>query len=551
MMRFIQILLLIIVVCPPIFADTHYSLSRQKVARGEPLYAIVEFDGNPDIKTSKRIFSRDGVTAEYIGIEQKITSVNFKVSRKKIVKFRIITAKKGDLQTPELTLQVDGNTVHLKPLPFQVSNKKYTRPPRPRSIFDRLFSHDPFEERDYIDPAENDILIFFATARDHVYIGEPIVGFFKLYYKNMEKPYFERNQEKALEFPFFTTELLENIKITLPDTVIHNQIEYRVIPYQKEVYAITPLKPGVFTLGKSFFSVEGKTTSYFPPLTRKTISKKIHVLPLPQPKPKNFSGEVGNYQIFPSLDRSQTTRDQPVQLTIAITGEGSGLLFKDPMQNVCQQNCPYEISFLGSKKSRKFQKLKQGNYGFEADLVFEYSLLAKKTGIIEPGQIAIHFFNPHSKGYQTATATIPSFQVDPPAWTNQPAIYHGRKSSTSILKTIFLICGMAGLLISGLYFRNYLLRVSRWILAQFDIKIYNKRPKKLQLLDEMIGQKQGIVLKNYLLEKGLNKAKIIELLMLKKRNENQTLVNIFQKSDNLQKDYLIRLTEELLKEEET
>ncbi|MEM7184261.1 MAG: hypothetical protein AAF518_25405 [Spirochaetota bacterium] len=176
-------------------------MSRQEVAQREPLYAIIEFSGNPDIEPTKPVFSHKGVTAEYVGVEQKITSVNFNVTRKKIIKFRILTTKKGSLQTPELQILVNGKPRKFPPQTFLVNQKKYSRPPRPRSILDRFFSSDPFQERNYIEPSENDLLVFFHTSKSVMYVGEPIIGFFKVYYKNMDQPYFERNQNQTLAFP--------------------------------------------------------------------------------------------------------------------------------------------------------------------------------------------------------------------------------------------------------------------------------------------------------------------------------------------------------------
>ncbi|MEM7182408.1 MAG: BatD family protein, partial [Spirochaetota bacterium] len=356
------------------------------------------------------------------------------------------------------------------------------------------------------------------------------------------------NSQKFINY--FTSERIENVNITLEKRVTHNSLEYNTAPYQRDVYVITPLKSGSFSLGEAFFSIEGKVISYFSPVSKKVYPKRVRVLPLPKPIPKGFSGEVGKYQIFAELEKQRVAKGEGLGLTLTISGEGTGSLFQNPMKDYClsSQPCPYTVSFLGEQKSSEFAQLSSGEYGSKSKSIFTYQLFPEKKGRIPAKAVKVIYFNPISKSYQTCQTMIPAFHVSA-AMAVEEKVYQGSGKNIGYwvyaLQILLVISGV----VASFYYRSYLAKLLFWCLKQFDVRFYAKRPASILKVDEMIGRKKGLLLKNYLLEKGLNKAKVVELLMLKRRYENLTLLKIFQKSDNLQKDYLLKLTEELLKEE--
>ena len=125
-MKKVFLVYLVILVFPlSLLAEVQFRLSKDTVLKGEPLYAIFEINGNPDVVVPRNIFSKDSVTAEYIGIEQSFSSINFQVKRKKIVKFRVVTSKHGTLSLPEIQINVDGKTYSSGNVSFTVKNKRY------------------------------------------------------------------------------------------------------------------------------------------------------------------------------------------------------------------------------------------------------------------------------------------------------------------------------------------------------------------------------------------------------------------------------------------
>lgn len=554
--RFLVLLLFLIPL--QIFGEIKFSLSKTVIDKGEPLYAYFEIDGSPEVEITRKVVTQNGVTAEYIGQEDNITANNFEVSRKKIIKFRIVTAKSGNHEIPEITILVDGQKIHSKHESFKVTKNSY-KPPRPNrrgfnSIFDQFFqddpftSHSPFLERGYITPREDDLFVRFEASKSKIYVGETIVGYFLVYYRDMNQPMFGRNQTVSLDFPYFVNELLHDISISVPNQTQWKGQSYYVLPYDKEVYALTSLRPGVYRIGEAKFEAEGNISSYFPPVSLDSKTQKIEVLELPKPKPKDFSGEVGDYDIDINLDKTSTKVNGSVSFNIVIHGEGSGSLFKDPLKNVCQdpRDCNASITLVNEHNSKKFTKLKSGDYGFTSETVFYYSLYPREEGKLEFPSIKIVYFNPNSHKYETKIKKMPKINVKE---------REKRESKQDVLPkfqdyTRYIL--FAGLLLFGFgiifVFRYKIMTFMDYVLEQTN-SFVSQSPTELEYTDRIIGNKKGTLLKNYFLEKGLNRYRVNELVDIKSHYKNASFVEIYRQLDGKRKKYLLNMVKELLKEE--
>lgn len=532
----------------PILGEVKFTVSKEEILLGEPLYAQFEVDGNPEVSMMKNIYSENGVVAEFIKIEQVISSINFNVTRKKIVKFRIIASKPGKHKVPRLEINVSGSIVPSPETYFKVKSEKFQPPRQPQSLFDRIFS-DHFSERAYIEPDSDDILIHFVVNRDNVYVGESIVGFYKVLFKDMSRPSIERNQLHNLEFKYFTTEQLTDVSVSVDNQETLNGSTYEVFPYDKEIFSLTPLKPGNYTLGDVQFDVEGSLESYFS--ARAILSKpsKVSVRELPSPKPNNFTGEVGSYNFTTYLPVAQVPENQSTELLLKIHGEGTTNLFKDPLDSYCKASnkCSFQYVLLEKNVNKKFSKLKNGGYGFVSEAKFKYGIVFNKQGNYKPFPIEICFFNPSSGTYEVRSAEIPAIHVTPPAKTDDEDIYQSSGKSFS----------WGGLFWSGFFafigymayrYKQYLPRLAMGLMHFFNIRFYPEDPESIINLDRIVGIKKGTLLKNFLLDKGINKQKIVELLVLKRKSNYASLADIYKNADKNQKEYLLKLTDDILKE---
>jgi hypothetical protein len=552
--KLVLIHLVIIFFSISLYSSPVAKLTKNKILKGEPLQLHLEFERKANIEIPKSILSENGVTAEYLGSEENISIINGNVSQKKILKFRIVTSKDGSLQTPKIQIIENGQLQEVPPLPFIVSKQKYVPLTQDLdevdSFFDQVFGYHKRKNYQPQKISQNDVHVFFHLNRDKVYVGETIVGYFTLYYKNLPAIYFERNDYKAVEFPYFSSELLSDVTIETPSTDEYRGEIYNVQPYQREVYALTPLKKGTYEIGKASFSLlDSGIEMRIPQMTIQSKTKKVQVLDLPQPVPLDFSGEVGDYQITIQAVEKEISLGEPIHLDVIISGRGTGLLFKDPLSSLCASyNCKARISLLNENRNRRFVKLSEGNYGFSTTITFTYSIFPNQEGELDLGKVSITFFNPELKNYFTSSAEFPKIFVHP---KKQIEVIHEETSSKEIYtKVLFILLTLSSLFLMYRFkeiWKDWLLHFSflETLSSKID-KFTGKIPNEIYTMDQIIGQKSGSLLKNYLIEKGCNPEEAEKLIQWKLEFENKNFVEIYSRIKNHEKEEIVKLVKEII-----
>ena len=568
----IKYLSIFIIFVYPFFiqADPVFRLSKNEILKGEPLTAQFEFKGGADIKVPKNIISNNNVTAEYIGTEESVSIINMNVTRKKIVKFRIVTSKDGNLKTPDIIVESDGKEIHSGEESFRVSKEKYVPKNNWFDFGEDIFGGrlGGFTKRAFTEPEEDDLLVKFETTRNSVYLGEPIVGYYLLYYKNLVAPFMERNEGRVLNFPYFSLDSLGEVTITSKERVTLFGKEYMIVPYQREVFAITPLKKGVYEIGEAEFFIEGSPTSYFSQRPIVSEKKKIIVKDFPSPQPIGFMGEVGDYSVKLITASKEVYAMIPHRIKLKIYGEGSGTYFRNPLEKMCdtKSKCNFEISMIGENRNRKFVKLKEGGYGFFSELEFEYSILPKEVGKLNFPEYSIQFFNPFRETYETRSIPFPKLI----AKERPPTKKEVEQKNINYLSLYILV--LLGISITFLVFKfrdiipSVLINLKDNVIKILKNLFYElipeeKRKKifqKLNLvledkdgleLDILVGQKKDTLLKNFLLQKGLNKEEAEFLSKLKSNNGNRKFTEILPDLSVETRQKILKIKGKLIQEE--
>lgn len=139
----------------------------------------------------------------------------------------------------------------------------------------------------------------------------------------------------------------------------------------------------------SFFSSRGQRE--FKVL--ETDSIKVKVLPLPsEGRPSDFSGAVGNFKIQASVDKQSAGTNEPVTVTVKVSGDGN-------MKSVGK------IELNAGEGFRKYDTI-VSNSSVDAK-EFQVILVPYVPGVKEIPGVKLSFFNPESKKYENAvTAPI-------------------------------------------------------------------------------------------------------------------------------------------------
>jgi hypothetical protein len=335
------------------------------------------------------------------GRTQNMSFVNGKFSSSLAFRYALIPKSTGKFTIPPIVVRHSGTTYQTQPLNVEViaaGSAPAAAPAQPQTA-----------------PGRGSRSIFVAASVDkpHAYVNEQVTYSFRFYQsvRLLSNP-----QYVPANFAGFWTE----------DTPPRNY--YATVDGQK--YRVTevktllfPTRPGTFNLGtaslqcsvedfsagdpfaddffRSFFS--GGTTQVL-----RTAPVTVTVAPLPATgKPQSFGGAVGQFQIAAALDRPVTKVNEPVTLSVTVSGTGN-------LKTLSMPPLPDWPDF------RKYETVSSLNIATDGGTVkgskiFKTVLVPQTPGTKTLPAIAFSFFDPDRRTYQTATTRPLTLMVAPGA----------------------------------------------------------------------------------------------------------------------------------------
>ncbi|MDE6295210.1 MAG: BatD family protein [Muribaculaceae bacterium] len=122
----------------------------------------------------------------------------------------------------------------------------------------------------------------------------------------------------------------------------------------------------------------------------------IDVKPLPLPKPANFSGGVGHFNISSTLPSENAVSNQAGAITYTITGEGNLKLVTLPNLN---DIFPPEIEVFSPSADIKSHV---GSSNVSGSVKFDYSFMPMEAGTFAIPPVTLVYFNPSTGQYESA-----------------------------------------------------------------------------------------------------------------------------------------------------
>lgn len=486
--------------------ETKFYVTRNTFHLGEESYAVFEMDMDSRASISQNSFSNGDISVFYAGSEENTTIINFQVFRKRLLKFRIKASRQGVFTLPPVSIEVNGKKFVSDPLQIQVLERSKTVR-RGGSFFDRFFR---FEEEDLSENA--DLKAIFQTSKKEAWIGEPIIGYFTLYYRDVRKPYFDRNPADSIQFPYFRSEVLSGVAVKVPDQVLYEGNIYDIAVYNKEIYSLIPLRAGEFHLGKTTFSLEGQLQSYFDMKTVTTTPSRIRVKELPKFE-GNFSGGVGEFKARVKIENDLNTikTGDTLYLSVVIEGEGNLSSVTEPLA-ACKEekNCSSEFTLYDTSKSWKFTELKTGGYGFYSVARFEYGIPMETVGVWRQEPMDFVYFNPDSGSYKTISLQIPSVNVAQAKKEFKGAESSSSNSEEGKIWILFFAFGFLSVVIVAIWF--YVQKLDSTFFISLPILFPVFGVPILKELDLQMGSKRGFVLRQFLLSKGISETDVSFLM---------------------------------------
>ena len=184
-------------------------------------------------------------------------------------------------------------------------------------------------------------------------------------------------------------------------------------------YVLFPQKSGKLKIPSVTFDtqIEVQNTSMDPfdvffgggslmQVVRKSItapSCELEVMPLPSPKPNNFTGAVGHFSISGSLTPEELKTNDAATLRLVVSGYGNMKLMTAP-----KVKFPQDFEIYDPKETDKTTYTSAGAKG---NKVYDYVAVPRHGGTFHIPAVEFCYFDLDSKSYKTLTTDSMTIQV--------------------------------------------------------------------------------------------------------------------------------------------
>ncbi len=317
--------------------------------------------------------------------------INGSVSRSVSYSYYLKPNKEGALTIPPATVVVGGKTLSSNSITVEVTKGE----PQEQA-------GQGNQGQDVYSQISDNVFLKLSVDKRELYQGEQITVMYKLYYRMAIS---NTSVAKAPSYTGFWSqelEMPENIQFT-PE--VYNGVQYNAAVVKKD--ALFPQRAGELEVDamelqtnvrvrvqsqRNFFFDDffGSYQDY--PYKFSSNSVKIKVKPLPSAGvPDGFSGVTGDYKMNVVLDKTQTKPDEPVTLTVSISGTGN-----IKMLDVPKINLPADLDVFDPKPSEKISKKGNVVSGSKSN---EYLIIPRRAGQFKIPPVEFSYFDLKKEEY--------------------------------------------------------------------------------------------------------------------------------------------------------
>ena len=372
-------------------------LDRTSVMAGETVTLNVVVEGaRPE--RAETFPAIAGISVQYQGISQNITSVNGQTSVKHILSYAVSAAQPGQYTLPAITITVEGAPYQTQPVTLTVTKA------------------DPSTLNRYA-------FLRLNVSREEVYVGEIFPVELQLYVVDAENP-----QQPQLKSDGFV--IHKRLEPTQSQAQVGN-VMYTVVTFKMSVSAAKagklPLGPAEMGLTlkirarpdpNDVFGVFGRFQRR--PVTLTSTPVELNVLPLPAPVPPDFSGAIGTFDWTVNSSPITLVVGDPITLKIAIRGRGNLDNLKLPALN-WQGFKSYEPNTTSAPTDP---------LGIEGSKSFEQVIVPQEATIKEIPPLSVSYFDPAQKAYKMMTHPATALKITPGLNTGPSSSTLTRRSET-------------------------------------------------------------------------------------------------------------------------
>lgn len=316
---------------------------------------------------------------------QSVSIVNGSMTVKYSVYYTVAAPNAGTYKIPPVTAEYNGKTYKSKELVITAQDNPQQNQAQNQGGAQNQQQSQPEEQVS----GSGNLFIDVNVNKKEVYVGQHIVlsaGFYSRY--NIQ----EIADTKLPSYNgFWVKEISTPSRITLQQKLI-NGVPYSYGLLHKKV--LIPQRAGELVIEPysiDFITREGFWDSY--KRTGKSTAKTIKVKQLPSPKPDNFGGAVGSFNISMTADKEEVKLDDPLTIKVTLTGNGNIQLCEAPKVDI-----PSAFEAFPPKSA---ENIKTDDNGMSGTRTFSYVAIARQPGEITIPAVKFSYFDLATKSYKT------------------------------------------------------------------------------------------------------------------------------------------------------
>ncbi len=315
--------------------------------------------------------------------------------------------RQGRLSVGAASVDVNGRRMTTKPFTIEVLPPDHAANSRPQSLQEEQRQHerrgvqydDPITQSADKAVTGNDIFVRIEMSKPRVFEQQAVVCTIKLYTKYQVSQFIPTLQ------PSFDGFLIEEIPMqpSLNNVETLNGQQYMVAVLKKCI--LYPQQSGKLTITSGNYDVnvvqyENYRTIFgtlSQPVEKKLVVKSntatVNILPLPEPKPADFSGAVGRFTVATSISPTPLKTYAAATYSYVITGTGNLKYIKAP-----EVAFPKQMDVYDPKTN---VKVNPGAGDMSGSVQIDYPFIPQFAGEFTIPASQFTFFNPETERYES------------------------------------------------------------------------------------------------------------------------------------------------------
>lgn len=375
------------------------SVDKNRLEHGELLKLSIQvIDGKDFAKVDLSPLEYDFEIVSGPSQQNNIQWINGSLNSTKTLSWTLLPKRSGDLVIPVLSGTVGKRIFKGKKIPIQVGKSG--------------------------DDGLDEVFIAAEIDKDDAYIGEQVTLTYKLY-KKTDVNIAGIDQFQMPDFKGFWTEELytpQRLQFQSKEVTIKG-IRYQVanlgqralFPIASDKYEIPPVKIKVQLEVKK---KKRRRDPFFDPFfdsflsetkTRILVTDKrnLKIKKYPQPRPFDFTGAVGEFELNAEIDRESVKANEGVTLTIILKGTGNIGLFSLPDTKFPESIEVFPPTEIFDKDGFRNQ--------ITGSQKWEYVLIPRQEGSMIIPMVQMSFFDPKSQTWKRSNTDPIQISVFPSA----------------------------------------------------------------------------------------------------------------------------------------